>query len=176
MAKKSSVTINLQKLKDLRESLKLRATISVGVMEGKTSRRKGELTNADLAEFHELGSPAHGLPARSMLKVPISDHAQQIMEPFKGKAKALLSHSGLETLYKLIGISCEKIVLGAFQTGGYGKWAPLKNSTIWRKLKGSLASRANKFWNVKAGNVGSGILIDTGQLRRAFSSRVRMMH
>ncbi len=173
MIKRGSVSIDLKKLHQLYEGLKERPCIQVGVFSGST-RKKGELTNAELAAYHEDGSPEHNLPARSMLKVPLHDHAEQVMLPFKGNAEAYLRKGSLMGLYRLMGVACEKVVLGAFNSGGYGKWAPLKNATIWSKLKGSLVSRANKFWNIKAGNVGSGILIRTGQLMRAFSSRVRM--
>ena len=167
--------MDITKMKQLYEGLKTRAVIEVGVFEDSSSRKNsGGLTNADLAMYHELGSPEHGLPARSMLKIPLADHAKEIMAPFRDKAEAYLMKGTLLQLYKLIGIAAEKIVLGAFATGGYGKWAPLKNATIWRKLKGSMSKRVNQYWNIKAGNVGSGILIDTGQLRRAFSSRVIM--
>lgn len=174
MAKKGSVTVNLKKLTDLYEGLKTRATVQVGVFQDKSARKQGGLTNADLAMYHELGSPAHGLPPRSMLKTPLADHAQQIMAPFIGKAEAYLQKGTIKKMYLLIGIAAEKVVLGAFKTGGYGKWAPLKNSTIWRKLRGSVQSRANRFWNIKAGNTGMGILIDTAELEHSFSSRVRM--
>lgn len=167
--------MNIEKMETLAENLKQRASIQVGVFESKSARESGKFTNADLAAIHEYGSPEHNLPPRSMLHVPIAEHSSEIMAPFKGKAEQFLIKGKLKNLYDLIGFACEKVVLGAFETGGYGKWAPLKSNTIWRKLKGSLASKANKFWNIKAGNTGMGILIDTGQLRRAFKSRVIMI-
>lgn len=165
--------MDIAKLKQLYEGLKHKPVIQVGVFQGKAQRRDG-LSNAELASIHEFGSPQHGLPPRSMLRVPLADHAVQIMQPFRDNAAMLLAINGPMKLWTLVGVAAEKVVLQAFDTGGFGKWAPLKNATIWRKLKGSLAKRASKFWNIKAGNVGSGILIDTGQLRRAFKSRVRM--
>lgn len=174
MAKKSSVSMDIEKMKKLYKGLQTKAVIQVGVFQSKSARRDGGLTNADLASYHEYGAPEHGLPARSMLRTPIFDHVNEIMSPFKGKAEAFLANGTIEQLYKLIGIACEKVVLGAFKTGGYGKWPHLKNAAIWRKLKGSIAKKANKFWNIKAGNIGEGILIDTTQLEHSFSSRVRM--
>lgn len=174
MAKKGYVSMNIDKLKQLHKGLQTKAVVQVGVFQDKSARKEVGLTNADLAMYHELGAPEHGLPARSMLKTPIADHAQDIMAPFKDKASAYLAKGTLEHLYRLIGIAAEKVVLGAFKTGGYGKWASLKNATIWRKLKGNVAKKANTFWNIKAGNIGEGILKDTGQLQRSFSSRVRM--
>lgn len=174
MAKVSSYAIDIDKMKALLESLKTRPDIQVGVFADKTARTDGPLTNADLAQIHELGAPQHGLPARSMLKVPIAEHASEIMEPFRGRAEAYLVKGTLLSMYKLVGVACEKVVLGAFKSEGYGKWAPLKYSTLLSKLKGSLRKRKSKIGQIYAGQVGQGILIRTGELRRAFSSRVRM--
>lgn len=174
MAKKGYVSMNIDKLKQLHKGLQTKALIQVGVFQDKSARKEVGLTNADLAMYHELGAPEHNLPARSMLKTPIADHAQDIMAPFKGKAEALLGKGTLEHLYKLIGIAAEKIVLGAFKTGGYGKWASLKTSTLMAKLKGNLKKRKGTVAQIYAGQVGEGILKDTGQLQRAFSSRVKM--
>lgn len=174
MATVSAVSMDIKKMHQLVENLKRRAVISVGVFQDKTARKEKGLTNAMLAQYHELGVPEHNLPARSMLKVPIGDHAQEIMSDFKGKADAFLVHSKLISLYKLIGIKCEKIVLGAFDTGGYGKWAPLKYGTLLGKFKGNLKTRKGKLAQIYGGQIGEAILIRTGALRRAFSSRVRM--
>lgn len=173
MASGGTVTMDLKKMQSLYEGLKTKAVIQVGVFADK-SARNDTLTNASLAAIHEFGSPEHNLPARSMLKIPIADHAQEIMEPFKGKADSFLRKGTLLQLYKLIGVACEKVVDGAFQSGGYGKWAPLKYSTLLAKFKGNLKTRKGKLAQIYAGQVGEAILIKTGQLRRSFSSRVRM--
>lgn len=166
--------MSIDKMKQLIEELRQTPHIEVGVFEKDTARRDKGLTNAALASFHEYGSPAHGLPPRSMLKVPIADHAKDIMDPIRGKANELLAKGGAKRLYKLIGIACEKVVQQAFATGGFGKWPALKYKTMLGKVKGSLKKRKGKLAQVYAGMVGQGILIRTGQLKRAFSSRVRM--
>ena len=175
MAKKGKVQVSLSKLLEFSEALKRRPCIQVGVFSGK-SAREGDLDNAALASIHEHGDSRHNLPPRSMLITPIKDHSKEIMSSIKGKAHELVETGKLLNIWKLVGIAAEKIILQAFDTGGFGKWPQLKNATIWGKLKGSMASKANKFWNIKAGNSKSGILIATGQLRRAFSSRVFMKH
>lgn len=175
----SSYSMDIKKMQSLYEGLKTRATIEVGVFQDKTARPEKGMTNAMLAQAHELGVPEHNLPARSILKVPISDHASELIATMKGKADAYLVKGTLLNLYKLVGIAAEKIVDGAFQTGGYGKWASLAYSTLLAKLNRgksgrSLKKRKGILGQIYAGNVGQGILIDTGQLRRAVSSRVRM--
>lgn len=173
MSKKSGVYVDLDKLKTLYESLKTKPSIEVGVFSNKTGR-KDDMTNAKLAAIHEMGAPEYNLPARSTLKVPISDHATEIMATARGKAEEMIKAGGPMRLWKQIGIAAEKIVLQAFQTGGFGKWAPLKYGTLMAKLKGSLKKRKITRGLIYAGQVGEGILIDTGELRRSYSSRVRM--
>lgn len=173
MSKTSSVSVNLDKLKDLYESLKTKPSIEVGVFSNKTARSDG-MTNATLAAIHELGAPEHGIPPRSMLREPISDHATEIMNSVRGQAELLVKASGPMRLWKLIGVAAEKIVLQAFQTGGFGKWKELKYATLLRKLKGSLKKRKGQIAQIYAGEFTGGILINKGELRRSFSSRVRM--
>lgn len=174
MATKGEVRMSIDKMKSLLEGLKHVPEIQVGVFEGKSARSDKGLTNADLAMIHEYGSPEHNIPPRSMLKVPISEHAKEIMEPFKNKAEAFLATAKLMDVWKSIGVACEKIVQQAFDTGGFGKWPSLKYATLLAKAKGSLKKRKGTLAQIYAGQVGQGILINTGQLRRAFSSRVRM--
>lgn len=172
--------MDISKLQKLAESLKMRADIQVGVFSGKAARSDGALTNADLAQIHEYGAPEHGIPERSMLRIPLSDHATQLMTPLRDKASMLLASGGPLKLYKLIGVAAEAIVMQAFASGGFGKWPQLKYSTLLAKLnrgkKGkSLKRRKSIIEKIYSGQVGAGILIDTGQLRRSFSSRVRMV-
>lgn len=161
-------------MKSLVEALKTKPEIQVGVFGEKAHRRNGKLTNADVAMFHEYGNPEHNLPRRSMLRDPISTHAKEIMAPFKTNGIKFLEKGSLVDLYKLIGIACEKIVQQAFDTSGFGTWPALQYSTMLAKLKGSLKKRKGQLAQVYTGETGQGILIDTGQLRRAFSSRVLM--
>lgn len=177
MARSSSVSMNIEKMNSLIEGLKTKATIQVGVFEKNTARKEAGMTNAAVAEIHELGSPSHNIPARSFLKIPLADHRDEIINVFKGKAESFLKAGTLINLYKLVGIQCEKIVDGAFNSGGYGKWAPLRYETILGKLR---KGHRNLHWrkltiaHIYAGNIGMGILIATSQLRRSISSRVRM--
>ena len=189
--------MDLQRMNDLIEGLKRRASIQVGVFADKSARTDGGLTNAGLAAIHEYGSAEHNLPPRSMLRVPIGEHIKEIMEPIKGKAVLMLKSGSLLNLYKTIGIAAEKVVLGAFETGGYGKWPPLTYKTLLEKLRGphgprqvmrngklvwinkkgrSLSKRKGILAQIYAGQVGMGILVATAQLKRSFSSRVRLIN
>lgn len=173
MPKQGKVTISLDKLKSLYESLKTKPSIEVGVFSAKDGR-DDSMTNATLAFIHEMGSPEHGLPPRSMLKVPLKDHINEIMAVAKGHGEEIVLQSGALRLWKLLGVAAEKVVIQAFQTGGFGKWAPLKYGTLLAKFSGSLKKRKGIIAKIYAGVAGAGILIRTRQLSRSFSSRVRM--
>lgn len=170
--------MNIEKMRDLYDGLKHRPSIQVGVFEAKTVRKKEGLTNAFIASVHEHGAPEHGIPQRSFLRIPIKDHAQEIMASIKGKADMILKTTHALGMWKLVGIAAEKVVDGAFQTGGYGKWAPDSYKTLLAKLnKGkfrNLHRRKLTIAHIFAGNIGMGILIDTQQLRRSITSQVKM--
>lgn len=174
-SKGGAVRVDIKKMQRLYESLKTKPHILVGVFQSDSARKDGGLTNAELASYHENGAPEHGLPKRSFLREPIADHVDTIMAPFKGQAvmDALVT-GGAMKLWRSIGVAAEKVVQQAFATGGFGKWPSLKGSTLLAKLKGSLKKRKDKIGRIYAGQLGEGILIRTGQLRRAVSSRVRM--
>lgn len=87
---------------------------------------KGDsLNNAEIGAIHEFGDVTH--PKRSFLRVPLADHITREMEKshaFTPEALAQIVKAG--TLFpwiQKIGVLGEKIVLGAFASGGYGKWA-----------------------------------------------------
>lgn len=168
--------MNLDKLKELAESLKTMPHIEVGVFASKNSRKDAATTNASLASIHEHGDARHGLPARSILITPIKDHAKEIMASMKERAHMLLEQGKVVQMWKLMGIAAEKVILGAFRSGGYGKWAQLKPATILAKLKGSLKKRRGILAQIYSGEANSGILIDNNELRRSFSSRVIMRY
>ena len=164
---------------NLYEGLKTKPEIQVGIFAAASSRTDGALTNADLGAAHEYGVPEHGLPPRSFLKTPIADHATEIMAPFKGHPEAMLAKSDLMTMWKRIGIAAENVVLGAFKSDGYGKWQPLSyRYLLWKLNHTQYGGKRNRSLNKRKTMILSGaaqaILILTGQLRSAISSRVRM--
>ena len=178
MGSKGSWHMNLEKLVSLKESLKHRPVVQVGVFQKKDARKELGMTNATLAAIHEFGAPEHGLPARSVLVTPLKDHAAEIMAPLKDKAELIVKATNLKSLWSLVGIACEKVIDQAFQTGGFGKWAPDSFKTLMKKLnKGknrNVHRRRLTIGQIFAGNLGMGILEDTNQLKKAYTSRVRM--
>lgn len=127
--------------------------VKVGIMGRKNGRKDAEgLTNADVGFIHEFGTSK--IPKRSFLRMPIFQHSEDILAMVKkaGALKKLKAGLIIQVLADL-GIACENVILRAFDSAGWGSWAPNTPATIRRK--GSSAP-----------------LIDTGQLRRSISSAV----
>ena len=115
------------------------------------------LTNADVGFTMEFGRPKTGaeprIPARSWLRMPIFTKINQIVaDSARGFNEAVKDGDALRFL-TIIGINAEKWIGIAFDTRGFGSWAPNAAATI--EMKGSDTP-----------------LIDTGQLRRSVASQV----
>lgn len=176
MAKETKITMDLSKLEGIRRKLGSNYIARVGIlgadaaathMEPKTvydtqtgkPRRvagtaAGGLTNAALGVIHELGSVTRGIPARSFLRLPIETKGKEIVQLLNSKAvKEMIGAGNMKGVFNLLAIKAEQIVQRAFETRGFGQWAPLKQATI--EAKGSSAP-----------------LIDSAQLRQAVTSDV----
>lgn len=170
----SAVTLNTKGLDKLIAALKgPRMVVRVGVLGGKVTRveqkdtltyseivnlkkpiRQGKhLSNAEIGAIHEYGDATH--PVRSFLRVPLATKLQKELESsgaFTKEAFAQVLRSGSVVFWmRKMAVVAEKVVIGAFSSEGYGKWAP------W---KGNYES-----------NTGM-ILQDTTQLRNSISSQV----
>ncbi len=120
----------------------------------KSDKAKGDSpTNADIGLAHEVGVKSRNLPRRSWLKEPLEDHLSQHFAKLGKVAIEKMLFANYQIAYAQLGVIGEIIVQKGFETGGYGKWKPLKAATI--AAKGSDA-----------------ILIDTAQLRRSVTSEV----
>lgn len=149
------VSMNLKGLEDLRKGLKKGQYVEVGVFaDHKNQRNTGTLTNLEDAVIQEFGSVSARIPARSFIKMPIETHRSEIIKYAAGKTMRtlLLAGNGKKAL-GLLGVFAEEIIQSAFDTRGFGKWAPNAPTTI--DAKGSAKP-----------------LINTQQLRQVIWSRV----
>jgi hypothetical protein len=82
MAKKSGVTITIDRLKHFEQALKELSDISivVGAPEDAKPRDDSKLTNAQIGYIHEHGAPEINLPARPHLKPGVEAVQRQISE------------------------------------------------------------------------------------------------
>lgn len=152
--KQTKITFNLDGLEDMKKKIGNTYRTRVGFLGGKAITDHGSLTNAELALIHIFGSLTNNLPARDMLLMPIEKNRRELIGAISsGQMKAAFESGDYKKMFQLLGVKAEEFVQMAFDTGGFGLWAPLKPATI--KAKGS-----------------SAILIHFAQLRRAVSSDV----
>jgi len=122
-------TLEVKGLLQLLKAFKERPPVArVGIL-GTTSRKsdKGQSpTNAEIGAIYEFNDGSH--PGGSFLRVPISDNLQKSMEEADALSEDSIKEvirqgSTLPWLRKVAGLA-EGIVIGAFASGGYGKWRP----------------------------------------------------
>ena len=125
--------VNVQGLDALLKALKAKPPKArVGILGGNarsSSKGTSTQTNAQIGAAHEFGTSK--LPQRSFLRVPITDHLQKRMQNSnlldKDVLKAVIKEGSVVPWLTRVAMIAEDIVLGAFDSGGYGKWAPWAN-------------------------------------------------
>lgn len=135
----------------------------VGILAGGKNNRtpeegqKSAPNNATIGAAHEFGSIGSGMPARSFLRVPISENLDKRLEASKlltdEELKQVLKDGSLAPWLKQVAVEAEGIVLDAFESNGFGKWAPWKDPNY-------------------ENNTGQ-ILVDTQQLRDSITHDVK---
>lgn len=123
----------------------------------KASKTPSDMTNADVGFLTEFGRPRMGnksaIPARSWLRMPIVTKINDIAKDSARSFGEALKNGDVVKFLTVLGINAEKWIQLAFDTRGFGSWAPNAAATI--EAKGSDAPN-----------------IDTAQLRRAVASMV----
>lgn len=122
-----SVTLNDKRLRELIEAFSGQIPVArVGVLGGKNARAKDFQTNAEIGALHEFGGAK--MPKRSFLRTPLTDLLKSKLEKagmFDEAALArVIKERSIFPWVKKISVTALDIVLGAFETGGYGKWEP----------------------------------------------------
>lgn len=173
MAKQTEIRVNLDGLTKLRKQLGGGVYARIGILGGGGEHMKVEsktikgkfhrvasktpsgMTNADIGVIQEFGSDTAGIHPRSFLRMPIEYCKRRIVK-FIGtpEIKDDIERGNVLTVFKKIGIFCEGIVLEAFETQGFGNWAPNAESTIRAKRSDHP-------------------LFDSGQLKNSITSDVK---
>ncbi len=147
------VQLDMKGLDKLIKQLKTNYYVDVGII-GESKFSKNGASVAGYGAVHEYGSPTQNIPRRSFIQMPLKVRQKQIeaagQTAFKQAAEKNLD---FKRVFKAIGIAAEAQIQDAFDSGGFGTWEPDKPETIENKGSDS-------------------ILIDTGLLRKAISSRV----
>lgn len=123
---KKGVALEDKRLKQLIKAFSGKMpTARVGVLGAKNARSDFS-TNATIGAKHEFGSG--GSPKRSFLRVPISELLKGRLEKaglFDERALMDVIKTGSILVWvKKIAVVALDISLGAFASGGYGKWKP----------------------------------------------------
>lgn len=134
-------------------------SVKVGIL-ANTNQRSGDTqTNAQIGFKNEFGdfSSTPKIPERSFIRMPLKLYFNDRMQEKKSltakEFEKALDTGKIEEFARKVGLVAEEVIQEAFETRGWGKWP--KNAPLTVALKGSDSP-----------------LIDTGQLRRAITSKV----
>lgn len=127
-------------------------------------KRQDDLNNPTLGLIHEFGTKEvvgedgrvahHAIPARSFLRMPLMTRLQtRIDEIGRGAWRALILNRSVMAALGALGTVARNLIDLAFETHGWGQWAPNTPFTI--RKKGSASP-----------------LIDKAQLRKSVSYQV----
>lgn len=154
----SEVSGDFSKLEKLIENLEKDYYVDIGIL-GASGSTEGGLTVAGVGAVHEFGTDKAGrsrdtvIPERSFIRMPLETGQEDIEKQIDPKLQELIEKGDIKGIFKLIGIAGESRIQEAFETGGFGSWEDIKEST--KKSKGSDA-----------------ILIDQGPLKQSITSKV----
>ncbi len=152
--------IKIDKLQALSAALKAKPPkAKIGVLGSKDARPSGGLTNSQVGEFHEqLEFGSSKIPQRSFLRMPLSNFLKPALEKSglfdKDVLAKVVAEKSLKPWVTLVAIEGVGVVADAFNTHGFGQWAPLAPSTLASK------------------KIPSDILIETQQLRNSIGYEV----
>ena len=151
----SKIELKLKGLDNLRAGLKEGQYVKVGVFGNhKSQRTDNSINNVELAVIQNFGSISNNIPARPFIDMPLREKRADILKYAASPTmRNLLLTGDVKKALGLLGVFAENIIQKAFDTSGFGKWAP--NSPVTIRLKGSDKP-----------------LVDSGQLRRAVTSEV----
>lgn len=155
MRNQTKISYNIDGLNEIIKEMNGQYVTRVGIL-GEAGAREGdsELGNAEIGLVHEFGSVSRGIPPRSFLRFPLEFKSKELVESIKtGFSAYFFEKKEFKKVHELLGLKAEEIVQDSFESGGFGQWPELADSTV--AAKGS-----------------SQPLIDTAQLRRSITSDV----
>lgn len=147
----SQISGDFSRLNKLAQAMDKNYYVDVGILGGDTTEEG--VTLAGIGAVHEFGSTDQNIPERSFIRMPIEKMSERIEESIEPHIQQKLADGDIKGVFKLLGLSAEEQIQKAFESGGFGLWPDIQDKT--KERKGS-----------------SAILIDTGELRKAVTSRV----
>jgi hypothetical protein len=146
------IKADFKKLENFIKLLGSKRYIDIGIL-GQESYENG-ISIAGIGAVMEFGSISKNIPERSFILMPIETKQKEIEKQIEPKFPLLINENSTDKFLKEMGIACEGVIQEAFDTKGFNTWQPIKEAT--KKAKGG----------------SDAILIDTGELRKAISSRI----
>lgn len=176
----SRVRLNTDNLDKIQKQLKKQFFCKVGVLGGRSPRdnphEKGPgPSNADLGFIHEFGSPLKNIPARSWLRMPLMLKLPDVFKKIGQRLLNRMTAENVRTIFSELGARAENVVQSAFQSAGFGYWAPnkLPYAKLRKVKKGKIKMSAYKKMSTEKKKLYSKPLIDTGELRKSIDSEVK---
>lgn len=147
-------TWNNKPLEDLKKRFFTKEMVKIGILYESKQRDDG-FANAEIGVIQEFGSITDNIPPRSFLRMPIETHVKEVMNYMaKNKeARNAFEKGDKKKLLDILGLKVLDIIQQAFESRGFGQWAPNAPSTI--------AQKGSDF-----------PLVNTSQLRRAIMHKV----
>lgn len=177
MSNEANVKASLDGLNQLLKTLNNEYFLRVGIIGSQAKKEHGkgeELTNAKLGTIHEQpNNDGKKMPKRSFLEMPLKlkldfkENAQTAKEIKKAAWKEIFLKNKPQNFFNMLGAKALDIVIGAFETNGYGEWQPWSEAYEKQrvnKVKGK--KKREQFW------LNHNILTDTGKLRNSISFKV----
>ena len=101
----------------------------IGIL-GKNVQRDGKgSSNSEIGAAHEYGSPEKGLPVRSWLRMPLTDHLPGVLENTdllgEDKLKEVIKEGTIEPWMETVANLAEGTCKESFTNNGYGTWEEL---------------------------------------------------
>lgn len=132
----ADTNLKIDGLEKLVKALKAKPPeVRVGILGNSNARSGSASGNATIGAAHEYGTST--LPMRSFLRIPLTyylDKALTNSGAFTQDAlKHVIAQKSLGPWVEKMGIEAVGIVLDAFDTAGFGTWAPLRPETMKRK-------------------------------------------
>ncbi len=146
--------LNIKNLEKILKAFKAKPVVArVGILGESGRRQSSGKTNAEIGACHEFGTTT--LPVRSFLRLPISSLMQKYLDNSgafdKDVLKEVVAKATFTPWIKKMAVVAESIVSDAFDSGGFGTWAP---SNMARKQNHQT-------------------LVETQQLRNSITSEVK---
>lgn len=151
--------------------------VLVGIPDSAPEREEDTpLSNAQIGYILDNGSPVANIPARPFLVPGVENAQDEIVEDFRGGAKAALegSPAGVERALVRAGLRAQNSVRAKIQDGPF---VPLSDVTLRNRArrgrKGAQEELDRRAAGEDAGTATAKPLLDTGQLRNSVTYVVR---